>query len=118
MSGKPAAKAAKRRRPRAKAARKPKPTRYVLELYVSGAGLRSLYAIENAKRIFETRFPARFELTIVDLHEHPERAQAEDLIVSPTLIKRLPAPLRRVFGDLSDEDRVLIGLGMRPEDEP
>lgn len=86
--------------------------RYVLRLYVTGTTRRSTRAIENTREICRTHLKGRHELEVVDLYEHPEAAAEEQVIAAPTLVKRFPAPLRRIIGDLSDRQRVLGGLGL------
>ncbi len=90
---------------------------YVLCLFVSGATLRSQNAIANIKEICEKELAGRYELEVVDIHQQPELACDQSLIALPTLIKTLPLPIRRLIGDLSDEEKVLVGLGLHPQDE-
>jgi circadian clock protein KaiB len=87
---------------------------YTLRLYVIGTSPQSVRAIANIKKICEEHLQGRYELEVVDLYQQPQLAQGEQLIVSPTLIKKLPLPLRRVIGDMSNEERVLVGLDLRP----
>ena len=82
----------------------------VLRLYVAGNAPNSLSAIANAKAICEAHFAARHELEIVDMLKHPRRALADGIIVTPTLLKLLPLPVRRVIGNLSDTNQVLLAL--------
>jgi circadian clock protein KaiB len=89
-------------------------SRYVLRLYVTGMTPRSLQAIENLKSICEEHIEGRYQLEVVDIYSHPQLARDEQVIAAPTLIKQLPAPLRRIVGDLSDRERVLFGLDLRP----
>lgn len=89
--------------------------RYVLRLYVTGMTLRSMQAIANLRQICESRLEGRYELEVVDIYQHPQLAQDEQIVAAPTLIKQLPLPLRRIVGDLSDEERVLLGLDLRPK---
>jgi circadian clock protein KaiB len=86
--------------------------RYVLRLYVTGSTKRSARAIENMRRICDTLLKGRHQLEVVDLYEHPEAAAGEQVVAAPTLVKLLPAPPRRVIGDLSDRARVLASLGL------
>jgi circadian clock protein KaiB len=86
---------------------------YVLKLYVTGMTPRSQRAIENIRVICEEHLKGRYTLEIVDIYQHPTLAEGEQIIAAPTLIKRLPEPLRRIVGDLSDTDRVLLGLDLR-----
>jgi circadian clock protein KaiB len=88
-------------------------SRYVLRLYVTGLTPRSLAAIETTKRTCEEYLQGRYDLEVIDLSKHPALASGEQIIAAPTLIKQLPTPLRRLVGDLSDQDRVLLGLDLR-----
>ena len=92
----------------------PAAPRYVLRLYVTGSTPRSARAIENMRRICEERLAGRYDLEVVDIYQRPEAAREFQLIAAPTLVKLLPEPLRRVIGDLSDENRVLHGLDLVP----
>ena len=94
------------------------PRRYVLRLYVAGLTTRSATAIRNVREICETHLRDRYDLEVIDLHDHPELAREQQVIAAPTLIKELPAPLRRLIGDMTDRDRVLVGLNLRPADAP
>jgi circadian clock protein KaiB len=89
-------------------------SRYVLRLYVTGLTPRSLAAIETTKRTCEEFLKGRYDLEVIDLSQHPSLAEGEQIIAAPTLIKQLPKPLRRLVGDLSDRERVLLGLDLRP----
>ena len=89
-------------------------SKYVLTLYVTGTSPRTKIAIDNLNRICAQELDGRYELEIVDVLEHPQRAEDEKILATPTLIKQLPPPLRRVIGDLSDKDKVLLGLEVRP----
>ncbi len=88
-------------------------SKYVLTLYVTGTSPRTRIAIDNLNRICTEELAGRYELEIVDVLEHPQRAEDERILATPTLIKQLPPPLRRVIGDLSDKDKVLLGLEVR-----
>jgi circadian clock protein KaiB len=90
-------------------------SRYVLRLYVTGMTPRSVAAIETTKRTCEEFLHGRYELEVIDISKHPALAQGEQIIAAPTLVKRLPLPLRRLVGDLSNQDRVLLGLDLRTE---
>ncbi len=89
-------------------------TRYVLRLYVTGLTPRSLAAIDATKRTCEEFLKGRYDLEVIDLSKRPSLAEGEQIIAAPTLIKKLPLPLRRLVGDLSDSERVLLGLDLRP----
>ncbi|MEJ0070864.1 MAG: circadian clock KaiB family protein [Pseudomonadota bacterium] len=88
--------------------------KYVLRLFVSGSTTRSLAAIENIRRICDEHLKDRYELDVVDVYQQPELAKTEQIIAAPTLLKKLPEPLRRIVGDLSDTPRVLVGLSILP----
>ncbi len=95
-------------------AAEPPEGRYVLRLYVTGLTARSTRAIENVRKICEDHLAGRYELEVVDIYQQPTMARGEQIIAAPTLIKKLPLPLRRVIGDMSSTDRVLVGLDLRP----
>lgn len=87
---------------------------YLLKLYVTGRTPRAERAIENLKRICEEDLRGRYDLQVIDILEQPHLAEDERILATPTLIKQLPPPLRRVIGDLSDKEKVLLGLDLRP----
>jgi len=91
---------------------------YVLKLYVTGTSPRTSIAIANLRRICEQELQGRYELVIIDVVEHPQLAEDEKILATPTLIKQLPPPLRRVIGDLSDKEKVLLGLELQPTQKP
>ncbi len=91
---------------------------FVLKLYVSGSTPRAARAIENLQRVCEQELRGQYELRIIDVLEHPELAEDDKVLATPTLIKQLPPPLRRVIGDLSDSDKVLLGLGLEQRQPP
>jgi len=86
---------------------------YILRLYVAGSTSRSLKAISNLKRLCDEYLPGAYDLQIIDIYKNPDAARDEQIIAAPTLIKRLPAPLRRFVGDLSNTQKLLIGLDIR-----
>jgi len=88
-------------------------SRYLLKLYVTGMTPRSQRAIENIQVICEEHLKDRYSLEIVDIYQHPTLAEGEQILAAPTLIKKLPEPLRRIVGDLSNTERVLLGLDLR-----
>jgi circadian clock protein KaiB len=88
--------------------------KYVLKLYVTGHTPQSGRAISNLRRICETELKDQYEMRVIDVLEHPQLAENERIIATPTLIKNLPPPLRRIIGDLSDTERVLLGLDLAP----
>ena len=85
---------------------------YVLRLYVAGAGLLSLRAVSNLKALCEQHLLGRYELEVVDLYQQPQLARDEQIVALPTLVKRLPPPVCRLIGDMSDTERILTGLGL------
>ncbi|MDP1843873.1 MAG: circadian clock KaiB family protein [Sediminibacterium sp.] len=86
---------------------------YVLKLYVSGSTINSISAIKNIKTICEENFQNRYDLEVIDLYQNPNLASGEQIIAAPTLIKKLPLPLRRIIGNLSSKEKVLIGLDIK-----
>ncbi|HJQ25831.1 MAG TPA: circadian clock KaiB family protein [Blastocatellia bacterium] len=88
-------------------------THYVLRLYIAGASPRSMRAIVNARKLCEAHLHGRYELEVIDLLQQPARAASEQIIVTPTLVKKQPLPLRRFIGDLSQTENVLRGLDLR-----
>lgn len=91
--------------------------RYLLRLYVAGTTPRSARAIANIRKICEEKLQGRYDLEVVDIYQRPDVADGEQIIAVPTLVKRLPLPLRKVIGDLSDKNQVIVGLGLKPKDE-
>jgi circadian clock protein KaiB len=87
--------------------------RMVLRLYVAGTSPKSLRAIQNAKEICDEHLAGRYELQIIDIFQQPTLAKDDQILAVPTLIKKLPAPLRRFIGDLSDRKVVLVGLDLK-----
>jgi circadian clock protein KaiB len=97
---------------------KPATAKHVLRLYVTGVTGKSVRAIQNVRRICDEHLKGAYELEVVDLYKNLPLARGDQIIAAPTLIKRLPLPLRRLIGDMSDEARVLVGLDLRPKREP
>lgn len=91
--------------------------RYVLRLYVTGTTRSSERAIVNIRNICEEHLQGRYDLEIVDISQHPKLAEGEQIIAPPTLIKKLPLPLRRFIGDMSEAERILLGLDLRKTTE-
>ena len=81
-----------------------------MRLYVAGASPKSLKAFANLRQLCEEHLPGRYEIEIVDLIERPLLARSDDIVAIPTLVRSLPAPTRKIIGDLSDKDRVLLSL--------
>lgn len=98
-----------------KAIRSASRKKYVLRLYVTGMTPRSLRAIENIKNICEEHLKDRYELEVVDIYRQPILAEGEQIIAAPTLIKKLPLPLRKFIGDMSNTEKILFGLDLRPK---
>jgi circadian clock protein KaiB len=93
--------------------KKAKQESYILRLYVTGTTQQSLRAIENIKGICEEHLKGRYDLEVIDLYEKPGLASGEQIIAAPTLIRKLPLPLRRVIGDMSNTEKVLVGLDLK-----
>jgi circadian clock protein KaiB len=87
--------------------------KYILRLYITGTTSRSVLAISNLKKICEEYLEGKYELKVIDLYKNPLLAKEEQIIAAPTLIKKLPLPLRRIIGDMSNEEKVLLGLDLR-----
>ena len=90
--------------------------RYELRLYIAGTTPASSKSVENLRAICEEHLKGRYELLVIDVFQQPVLAKDEQIIAVPTLIKKLPAPLRRIVGDLSNEHRVLLGLDLKPKE--
>lgn len=91
-----------------------KAERYVLGLYVTGMTPRAVRAIRNVRAICDEHLKGGYDLEVVDLYQQPALAREAQIIAAPTLIRKLPLPLRRIIGDMSELDRVLVGLGLDP----
>lgn len=87
---------------------------FILKLYVTGNTPRAERAIENLRRICEVDLGGRYAMVVIDVLERPMLAEDEHILATPTLIKHLPPPLRRIIGDLSDTEKVLLGLNLSP----
>ncbi len=94
----------------------PKPGHYNLRLYVAGQTPKSLTAIANLKTICEDHLAGRYTIEVVDLLVNPQLAAGDQILAVPTLVRRLPPPIKRVIGNLSDTERVLVGLDIVPLD--
>jgi circadian clock protein KaiB len=90
------------------------PDWWYLRLYVAGQAPRSMHALANLKQLCEQHLAGHYEIEVIDLVERPLLARGDDILAIPTLVRRLPEPSRRIIGDLSDTDRVLIGLQLQP----
>ena len=87
-----------------------------LRLYVAGQTPKSLAAFSNLKEICETHLNGRYRIEVIDLIEHPNLSKGDQILAIPTLVRKLPQPVRKIIGDLSDANRVLIGLDLRAAD--
>lgn len=90
------------------------PVEWQLRLYVAGQTARSMAALENLKRVCETHLAGRYEIEIIDLLVNPKLAAGDQILAVPTLVRKFPEPIRKIIGDLSNEERVLVGLDVRP----
>ena len=88
--------------------------KYLLKLYITGQTPRSERAIANLQRICEVELGGQYEMVVIDILERPQLAEDEKILATPMLIKQLPPPLRRIIGDLSDTDKVILGLDLQP----
>jgi circadian clock protein KaiB len=106
-----AASTARRRAPKRPAAR------YALRLYITGQTPRSRQSVENLRALCDKYIPGQFDLEVVDIYQQPAMAAAGQIIAAPTLIKSMPLPLRRLVGDFSDQNRVILGLDIKLDEE-
>jgi circadian clock protein KaiB len=90
-------------------------SKYVLKLYITGMTPRSTKAIENVRRQCEEHLAGRYELDVIDIYQQPNLAKGEQIIAAPTLIKKLPLPLRKLIGDMSDTEKFLVGIDLKPK---
>jgi circadian clock protein KaiB len=86
-----------------------------LRLYVAGRTAKSVAALQNLTRLCEEHLKDQYRLEIIDLLEHPQLAKGDQILAIPTLVRRLPEPIKKIIGDLSDTERVLVGLDLRPQ---
>ena len=89
--------------------------KYVLRLYIAGMTPKSTSAIMNVRKICEEHLKGRYELEVIDIYQQPTLAKGEQIIAAPTLLKKLPLPLRKFIGDMSNTERILVGLDLRPQ---
>ncbi len=89
-------------------------TTWHLKLYIAGQTPRSIAALANLKRISEEHMAGRYKIEVIDLLENPQLAKGDQILAVPTLVKDVPPPLRKIIGDLSDTESVLVGLDLRP----
>jgi circadian clock protein KaiB len=88
--------------------------KWELRLYVAGNTTRSVIALQNLRRICETHLRGEYTIEVIDVLKHPQLARNDQILALPTLVRKLPEPLKKIIGDLSHEERVLIGLDVRP----
>lgn len=100
--------------PNSKTAAVPPVAKYQLRLYVAGQTAKSQTAFANLKRICETHLAGQYEIEVVDLLQQPKLAAGDQILAVPTLVRKLPEPIKKIIGDLSDEERVLVGLDVVP----
>jgi circadian clock protein KaiB len=111
---------ADRSRPTGRTARRPPPaakaasTEYLLRLYVAGRTAKSIQALANLKQICEEHLAGRYQLEVVDLLENPTLARGDQILALPALVRQLPPPVKKIIGDFSSAERVLVGLDLRP----
>jgi len=102
---------------RPRAAKPRKPEVFKLRLYVAGQTPKSIRAFANLKVVCDKHLKGRYQIEVIDLLEHPEMARGDQIVAIPTLVRKLPEPLRRIVGDLSNTERTLVGLQLRPAKE-
>ncbi len=94
------------------------PEYYQLRLYVAGQTAKSLAAVTNLKRVCEQHLAGRYEINVIDLVQNPHLAAGDQILAIPTLVRKLPEPLKRIIGDLSNLEKVLVGLDIRSKSDP
>lgn len=96
---------------------KTKSKEYVLRLYVAGSTSKSARAVANIKEICESSLKNRYDLEVIDIYQQPVLLKGEQIVAAPTLVKKLPLPLRKFIGDMSDTERILVGLDLRNKNQ-
>ncbi len=96
------------------ATRRRKPGEWILRLYVSGHSGRSASALSNLEAVCEEHVPGRYRIEVVDLVKQPQVARGDQIVALPTLVRRLPPPMKKIIGDLSNQERLLVGLELKP----
>ena len=91
-----------------------KSAEWELRLYVAGQSKRSLAAIANLKRLCDEHLPGKYEIEVIDLMKNPQLAAGDQILAIPTLVRKLPEPIKKIIGDLSNTERALVGLDLRP----
>lgn len=89
--------------------------KYELRLYIAGKTLKSVTALENLKKYCEEHLNGEYSIEVIDLLIHPQLAEGDQILAIPTLVKKVPEPVRKIIGDLSNEEKVLVGLDIRPK---
>src|SRR6476659_9978548 len=98
-----------------KPTKRPRPQdEWILRLYTAGETARSLAALQNLQTICEAHLAGRYRIEVVDLVKHPQLARGDQIVAVPTLVRHLPPPMKKIIGDLSNEESVLVGLDLRP----
>jgi circadian clock protein KaiB len=92
----------------------PTPETQILRLYIAGQTPRSIKAFANLKKLCEEHLTGKYRIEVIDLIQNPQLAAGDQILAVPTLVRRLPEPVRKIIGDLSNTDRVLVGLDVRP----
>jgi len=90
------------------------PERWELRLYIAGQTPKSILALQNITRYCEDHLPGKYSIEIIDLLKTPQLAEGDQIFAIPTLVRKLPEPIRRIIGDLSNEEKVMVGLNIRP----
>jgi circadian clock protein KaiB len=101
---------------RTKPAARPKPQTWNLRLYVAGQTPRSLTAFANLRRLCDEHLTGRYTIEVIDLMKSPQLAQSDQILALPTLVRKLPEPIKRIIGDLSDLQKVMVGMDIKPAD--
>jgi circadian clock protein KaiB len=112
----PKARASKKKSVRSRSLEASRPSKWRLRLYVAGNTPNSIAAFANLKEICEVHLGGRYQIEVVDLLENPTLAKGDQIVAIPTLVRRLPHPVKKIIGDLSNRDRVLVGLDLKPAD--
>jgi circadian clock protein KaiB len=105
-------------KPAAPRARKPRPELWRLRLYIAGHSQKSVAALRNLEALCELHLAGKYRIEVIDLLENPRLARGDQILAVPTLVRRLPPPVKKIIGDLSNSDRVLVGLDLIPARRP
>jgi circadian clock protein KaiB len=90
---------------------------YLLRLYIAGQTPKSVMALANLRRICEENLDCRYHIEVIDLTKNPQLAKGDQIVAVPTLVRKLPPPMKKIIGDLSNEEKVLVGLDIKPQDK-